>query len=124
MRNVNTPEEDFEMKQVAKNNGDNLMFGGDDKCKEWPKVGSKVTWGARQIVGTVKCIDNGWAWILCPDGKYTQQGVKYLKPELTNCEVIKCEIIELIDCANELDWDDDTLANAFFERFNITKKPQ
>lgn len=31
--NVNTPEEDFEMKQVAKNNGDNLIFGDADKYK-------------------------------------------------------------------------------------------
>lgn len=40
--NVNTPEEDFEMKQIEKNNGDNLMFGGDNKCKEWPCVGDEV----------------------------------------------------------------------------------
>lgn len=33
MCNTNTPEEDFEMNQVAKNNGDNLIFGVDDKCK-------------------------------------------------------------------------------------------
>ena len=31
MCNTNTPEEDFEMRQVAKNNGDNLMFGDADK---------------------------------------------------------------------------------------------
>lgn len=37
-----TPEEDFEMAQIEKNNGDNLMFGGGDKCKEWPCVGDNA----------------------------------------------------------------------------------
>lgn len=41
--NTNTPEEDFEMQQIQKNNGDNLMFGGADKREEWPKVGDKAT---------------------------------------------------------------------------------
>ena len=27
---------------TLKENGDNLMFGGDDKCKEWPCVGDEV----------------------------------------------------------------------------------
>ncbi len=38
-----TPEEDFEMQQIMKNAGDNLVLGCEDsKCDEWPKVGDEV----------------------------------------------------------------------------------
>lgn len=87
--NTNTPQEDFEMTQIAKNNGDNLLFGGEDRCnherlltqcsenaeatrkalwpdymdkqKEWPTVGDVV------LINNLKCkvigIDNGAYWI-------------------------------------------------------------
>lgn len=96
---------------------------------EWPRVGSKVTWGEREIIGTVKCIDNGWAWILCPDGKYTQQGVKYLKPPKTEEEKLRDEVKAVINAAMKhplgfLSSADDELTDYMFKNFNITKKPQ
>jgi hypothetical protein len=114
---------------ALKNNGDNLIFGDADKCEEWPCVGSKVTWGEREIIGTVKCIDNGWSWILCPDGKYTQQGVKYLKPPKTEDEKLRDEVKAVISEAmkNPLGFlcnADDELTDYMFKSFNITKKPQ
>lgn len=37
-----TSEEEFEMQQIMKNNGDNLVLGCEEsKCEEWPKVGDK-----------------------------------------------------------------------------------
>lgn len=119
--------------------GDAYLVGGDSsntksKCKaadsdEWPKVGSKVTWGEREIIGTVKCIDNGWAWILCPDGKYTQQGVKYLKPPKTEDEKLRDEVKAVINEAMKhplgfLSNADDELTDYMLNNFNITKKPQ
>ena len=96
---------------------------------DWPKVGSEVTWGEREIIGTVKCIDNGWAWILCPDGKYTQQGVKYLKPPKTEDEKLRDEVKAVINKAMShplgfLSSADDELTDYMFNNFNITKKPQ
>jgi len=38
-----TSEEEFEMQQIMKNNGDNLVLGCEDsKCEEWPCVGDEV----------------------------------------------------------------------------------
>ncbi|QDP48215.1 MAG: hypothetical protein Unbinned6437contig1000_69 [Prokaryotic dsDNA virus sp.] len=38
-----TPEEEFEMKQIMKNAGDNLVLGCEDsKCDKWPKIGDEV----------------------------------------------------------------------------------
>ena len=106
-----------------------VEISGVHKCKadEWPQVGDKVTWGEREIVGTLKCIDNGFAWILCPDGKHTQQGVKYLKPPKTPEEKLRDE---LDDCISDFqsqyhereDIEYDRLAEYILSKYNITKK--
>lgn len=109
-------------RMIHKNAGDNLVLGCEDsKRDEWPKVGDKVTWGEREIVGILKCVDNGCAWILCPNGKHTQQGIKYLKPPKTPEEELRDELIRLTcstasECANNVD--------RLMSKYNITKKPQ
>lgn len=95
--NTNTPEEDFEMQQIEKNNGDNLIFSGDNKCKEWPQVGDKVTWGNRLVTGEVKALSDGLAWVKSYHGNYRTERVELLEKPKTIEEELRDGIL---DCDN------------------------
>lgn len=116
--NVNTPEEDFEMTQVAKNNGDNLIFGGADKCKEWPCVNDEVE--TSDGVGVVKLMqDVRGYYVVSINGEYYQ----YLIDELSKPKTPEEELRELLS----LLWKEN---NHDFDMFldvvtcHVTKKPQ
>lgn len=122
--NTNTPEEDFEMQQIEKNNGDNLIFSGDNKCKEWPQVGDKVTWGNRLVTGEVKALSDGLAWVKSYHGNYRTERVELLEKPKTIEEELRDGIL---DCDN-FDITEDKaaqIANWLTQKgYNITKKPQ
>lgn len=92
--NVNTPEEDFEMKQIEKNNGDNLMFGCADKCEEWPCVGDDVLTSDGK--GVVKLLpDSKGYYIVSVDGEYYQYQLYELEKPKTPEQELRDELVEL-----------------------------
>lgn len=147
-----TPEEEFEMAQIEKNNGDNLILGCEQdfkvareivtelreeancsdespaKCKEWRCVGSVVTWGNKSVKGEVKALSDGLAWIKNEYGNYCTEYVASLIKPKTPEEELRDEI-ELIFRSFSgnpaiLIGRHRELAIKFIKDFNITKKPQ
>ena len=130
-----TKEEEFEMTQIEKNNGDNLMFGGADKCKEWPCVGDKFIHKGELVT----CISKG----IISDGSevITFEGADKLshgscwnndswvqKPK-TQEEELRDDLMELTLKHMENN-SHPAEANAYYlfgelmSKYNITKKPQ
>jgi len=105
------PEEDAGM---------NLIFGDSDKCKEWPCVGSKVTWGNKSVSGEVKAISEGLAWIKNEYGNHCTEYLSALSKPKTPEEELRDDIIEIIESSPSSDYAMDVIA----EKYNITKKPQ
>lgn len=92
--NTNTPEEDFEMTQVAKNNGDNLIFGGDDKCKEWPCVNDEVLTSDGKGVVRLLSDSKGYYVVSINDEYYQYQLYQLEKPKTPEQE-LRDELVEL-----------------------------
>lgn len=121
-----TPEEEFEMTQIEKNNGDNLMLGGADKCKEWPCAGDKVCWSNGKRKGELKSICDGWAWIKDDSGEFVSLMAKFIKKPKTPEEELRddigvylCEKYNFITGAESLE-----ITDTLLMKYNITKKPQ
>lgn len=119
-----TPEEEFEMKQIMKNAGDNLVLGCEDsKCDEWPCVGSIVTWGNKSVKGEIKALSDGLAWIKNEYSNYCSEYVSsLLKPktpeeelrdELFNCKKPNLDTLQAED-----------LSQWLITNYEIKKKPQ
>lgn len=127
MCNTNTPEEDFEMQQMAKNNGDNLIFGDADKCEEWPCVGDEVETSDGN--GVVKLLpDSKGYYVVSVDGEYYQYLIDELSKPKTPEEELRDEIIRVIhdDVYNGMYGKESfaVFADALMSKFEITKKPQ
>lgn len=123
--NPNTPEEDFEMQQIEKNNGDNLIFSGDNKCKEWPCVNDEVLTSDGN--GVVKLLaDSKGYYVVSVDGEYYQYLIDELsKPKTPEEEELidKIESVFRTFSANDyLRGRQRELAIKFIDDFNI--KPQ
>lgn len=126
--NANTPEEDFEMQQIEKNNGDNLIFGDADKCKEWPCVGDEVCWSNGCYKGIVKARHWNDLWVMESDGEFSTLYIDDVSKPKTPEEELVDEIESIFrsfsanpDC---LIGRHKELAVKFVNDFNITKKPQ
>ena len=138
-----TPEEEFEMEQIMKNAGDNLVLGCEDsKCDEWPKIGDEVlvypnsrrNMEIRDKVVKVigKCTHSDGGTILTVEhsslGVFAVAEGSWIKKPKTPEEELRDEI-ELI-IKESLDEDYSPSANAehirseILSRYNITKKPQ
>jgi hypothetical protein len=146
-----TQEEEFEMAQIEKNNGDNLMFAGEsikdsrvyaeqlrkemgcddsllsDKCKEWPAVGDEVE--VSLGIGIVKGVGivNGKKCVFVQLENTCETTTNFSKPK-TPKEELRDEITQTIhdDVYNGV-YDKQSLvvfANALMKKYNITKKPQ
>jgi len=121
--NVNTPEEDFEMTQVAKNNGDNLIFGDADKCKEWPCVNDEVE--TDDGVGVVKLMqDVRGYYVVSVNGEYYQYQIDELSKPKTPEQELRDELISAMDNSNTAFQYAEYLAKYLLDQYTLTKKPQ
>ena len=121
--NTNTPEEDFEMQQIQKNNGDNLMFGGADKCKEWPCVGDKVQTSFGK--GVIKLLpDIKGCYVILIDGVYFQLKLDEIKKPLTPEKELRDELINVMDNSTTAFVYAEHMAKYLIEKYPEIKKPQ
>lgn len=101
------------------NNGDNLMFGGEDKCKEWPCIGDEV-------------VNKGIKWKVAAEYKHmvmlvTHDDCGFKVAPKRECEKPKTPEEELRDEILSV-WSNnpcrDSIIDALISNYNITKKPQ
>lgn len=115
-----------------KNNGDNLMFGGADKCEEWPCVNDEVLTSDGN--GVVKLLpDSKGYYVVSINGEYYQYQLYELEKPKTTEQELRDEIINCIHNHNEI-WRDNNnemevsvyefVGDALLSKYNITKKPQ
>lgn len=126
-----TPEEEFEMEQIMKNAGDNLVLGCEDsKCDEWsPKVGGEVLTGDdnKGIMIVSKPDDHNMVVVECKSHDY---GKFYRVVKLSDLSKPKTPEEELFDAfwrevglfMNQSNLNKGIFKAAFIN--NITKKPQ
>lgn len=130
-----TPEEEFEMQQIMKNAGDNLVLGCEDsKCDEWPCLGDDAISNDGSKV-TVRCIVRDLAW--CERAESSMQMITMhicnLRKPKTPEEELRDDITEVVWKANDL-WTStkeaqhvsvqEFVAAKIMDKYNITKKPQ
>ena len=124
-----TSEEEFEMQQIMKNNGDNLILGCEDsKCEGWPCVGDDVHTNFGK--GVVKLLpDSKFCYVIEINGNYHQlKHNELLKPKTPEEELRD----ELDECISDFqcqyhereDIEYERLAGYILSKYNITKKPQ
>lgn len=103
------------------NNGGNLLFGGEDKCKEWPCVGDEVAnkgikWKVaaeyKHMVMLVTDDDCGFALARKNDLQKPKTPEEELRDEIAS-DLNKMQLVSNLVKANEL-----------MAKYNITKKPQ
>ena len=140
-----TPEEEFEMEQIMKNAGDNLVLGCEDsKCDEWPQVGdevlicnikpdSRVIDFNNEKVKVIAKTKDERGTVLTVSNPFQGIGAimfisKHVKKPKTPEEELRDEIVQTIH-------DDvyggvyekqylEVFANVLMSKYNITKKPQ
>lgn len=136
MEHYTKQEEEFEMAQrnmaakenrTLQENGDNLMFGGEDRCKEWPCVGSSVqTSLGKGIIALDK--DKHGYYIVDIDSVYHQVQLGQLQKPKTPEEELRDDICNtLLNDVYHGQYDEQSfwpLAGALMKKYNITKKPQ
>lgn len=93
-----------------------------EEVDEWPKVGSKVTWGEREIIGIVKCVDKDRAWILCPSGTHITMNVKHLHKPKTPEEELRDDIEYAIHHSTTAFTYAEHLAKYLLDQYTLTKK--
>lgn len=133
-----TPEEEFEMKQIMKNAGDNLVLGCEDsKCDEWPKVGDEVLvfssvrrlaeikGKAVKVIG--KCTHSDGDTILTVEhsslGVFAAAKESCIKPK-TAKEELRDWMHERIGYGIASGFDCEQITHDLLHHLNITKKPQ
>ena len=141
-----TSEEEFEMQQIMKNNGDNLVLGCEDSnCEEWPKVGDEVLIcdlepDSRNIefenekVNVIAKTDDARGTVLTISHKWKGIGAvmfkkNHVKKPKTPEEELRDELDECISdfqCQyhEREDIEYERLAGYILSKYNITKKPQ
>ena len=124
-----TSEEEFEMQQIMKNNGDNLVLGCDDSnCEEWPCANDEVEYiGCKWKVAAkykhmlmlVTPDDCSFAVAEIKEVKKPKTPEEELRDELDECiSDFQCQYHEREDIEYE------RLAGYILSKYNITKKPQ
>lgn len=129
-----TPEEEFEITQIMKNAGDNLVLGCEDsKCDEWPQVNSEVQTSVG--AGTIRLMpDKLGHFIVEIDGVFCSMNIEQLsKPKTPEEELrddIKQEVFssflvmpELLTKRDVVIEVSERVANNLVKKY-ITKKPQ
>lgn len=121
-----TSEEEFEMQQIMKNNGDNLVLGCEEsKCKEWPCVNDEVLTSDGN--GVVRLLpDSKGYYVVSVNGEYYQYQIDELSKPKTPEEELRddigvylCEKYNFITGAESLE-----ITDTLLMKYNITKKPQ
>ena len=99
------------------------------KNNEWPKVGSRVTWGTKAVNGEVKAIDNDndFAWVKNDYGNYVTVYVGHLVKPKTPEQELRDEISDLAfnqfnDDSYDLTHNSYYLAEQLISKYNIKKK--
>ena len=127
-----TSEEEFEMRQIMKNNGDNLILGCEDsKCEEWPQIGDEVIIFNQhnELRGELLALTKEYAIISQHYGEQHLHlsGCKFKKPK-TPEEELRDDIVQTIhDDVYHGAYEKQPLvvfADALMTKYNITKKPQ
>jgi hypothetical protein len=110
------------------NNGDNLLFGGDDKCKEWPCVGDEVLapFDRVNVKATVcwqRVNDSGIHVSLLFDDDY--EAFWCVTGDLQKPKTLEEELCEDIEYAiHHFEGDKVAGRKWLMNKYNITKKPQ
>lgn len=123
-----TPEEEFEMEQIMKNAGDNLILGCEDsKCDEWPYLGSKVQ--TSDGAGIVELLpDTKGYCVVSVDGEYYQYQIYELEKPKTPEEELRDDLIEYLNelgsSAHYCFGSNELAADELLKSYNITKKQQ
>jgi len=126
-----TSEEEFEMKQIMKNNGDNLILGCEDSKCEWPQIGDEVIIFNQhnELRGELLALTKEYAIISQHYGEQHLHlsGCKFKKPK-TPEEELRDDIVQTIhDDVYHGAYEKQPLvvfADALMTKYNITKKPQ
>lgn len=89
-------------------------------CDEWPKVGSKVTWGTKAVNGEVKAIDNDndFAWVKNDYGNYVTVYVGHLEKPKTPEQELQEDLINIFQSS----LDGGHFVGKLMAKYNITKK--
>ena len=115
-----TSEEEFEMKQIMKNNGDNLVLGCEDSNCEWPCIGDEVHTNFGK--GVVKLLpDSKFCYVIEINGNYHQLKHNELSKPKTLGEELRDDLIELYCTAG---YETEKYIDLVMHKYNITKKPQ
>ena len=127
-----TSEEEFEMQQIMKNNGDNLVLGCEDsKREEWPQIGDEVIIFNQhnELRGELLALTKEYAIISQHYGEQHLHlsGCKFKKPKTPEEELRD----ELDECISDFqcqyhereDIEYERLAGYILSKYNITKKP-
>ena len=114
-----TSEEEFEMKQIMKNNGDNLILGCEDsKCEEWPCVNDDVEYRNCKWKVAAK-YKHMLMLVTLDDCGFALAEIKEVKKPKTPAEELRYELcLEVDDLRYGNDFD------KIISKYNITKKPQ
>jgi len=118
-----TSEEEFEMQQIVKNNGDNLVLGCEEsKCKEWPCVNDEVLTSDGN--GVVRLLpDSKGYYVVSVNGEYYQYQIDELsKQKAPEEELFDAFWREVGLFMNQSNLNKGIFKAAFIN--NITKKPQ
>ena len=116
-----TSEEEFEMQQIMKNNGDNLVLGCEDSKCEWPQIGDLVQ--ANFGKGIVKSLadKNGILSVMTDRGFNLLANMSDIKKPKTPAEELRDDLIELYCTAG---YETEKYIDLLMSKYNITKKPQ
>jgi len=136
-----TSEEEFEMQQIMKNNGDNLILGCEDsKCEEWPQVGDEVIvridahqWdvkyghnvdGMNGVVRSIFKDDDVTVYAVSVDGVCYCFVRGLLQKPKTPEEELREWLQERIGYGIASGFDCEAIAHDLLHHLKITKKPQ
>lgn len=107
MSHYDEQAEEFEMKQkemVMKENGDNLHFSGEDKCKEWPCVGDEVSFPSGKGILMLNQDSSGVVIVKSTEeeslGEYKRVALNRLRKPKTPEEELRDELICEMDDSN------------------------
>ena len=119
-----TSEEEFEMQQIMKNNGDNLVLGCEDsKCEEWPCVNDDVEY--RNCKWKVAAKYKHMLMLVTPDDcGFAVAEIKEVKKPKTPEEELLEWLQERIGYGIASGFDCEAIAHDLLHHLKITKKPQ
>ena len=118
-----TSEEEFEMQQIMKNNGDNLVLGCEDsKCEEWPCVNDDVEYRNCKWKVAAK-YKHMLMLVTLDDCGFAVAEIKEVKKPKTPEEELRDDIKKAVYLVSEGE-EDSLHITLILSKYNNTKKPQ